>query len=169
MSAVSTIPTPLRVLQAWLGALALIVAHFGLRPLVSGRVELDFALIAVLFAAVRMRPGFAALTGFVVGICLDAMSPGSFGTEALALTLLGYATPWLRAVFFSEHVGLTAMLVFASKWLLDAALLLLTGTSSAGGVMSTLLIWSPLSAALTSVVAVILLTLFRPLFRPAAR
>jgi rod shape-determining protein MreD len=32
----------------------------------------------------------------------------------------------------------------------------------------TLLLWSPLSSALTALVAVVLLVLFRPLYRPQA-
>lgn len=152
--------------RAWIGFAILIAAHFGVRPLVAGRVAVDFALIAILFSAVRMRPGVAAVTGFLVGISLDAMAPGTFGTHALALTLIAYGASWLKAVFFADHVGLTGLFVFAGKWVLDIALALLTGVSSGVSLVIALLVWSPLSAALTALVAMLLLVMFRPLYRP---
>ncbi len=152
--------------RAWIGFALLMAAHFGVRPLVAGRVEVDFALIAILFSAVRMRPGLAAITGFLVGISLDAMAPGTFGAHALALTLIAYGSAWLKAVFFADHVGLTGLFVFAGKWLFDIALALLTGVSSGISMVIVLLVWSPLSAALTALVAMLLLVMFRPLYRP---
>lgn len=154
------------VARAWIGFALLIAAHFGVRPLISARVDVDFALIAILFSAVRMRPGLAAVTGFLVGLALDAMAPGSFGAHALALTLIGYGASWLKAVFFADHVGLTGLFVFLGKWVLDIALTLLTGVSSGISLVIALLVWSPLSAALTAAVAVLLLVMFRPLYRP---
>ncbi len=149
-----------------IGFALLIVAAFGVRPLAPANVDVDFALIAVLFSAVRLRPGLGAVIGFLVGFALDAMAPGSFGAHALALTLIGYGASWLKAVFFADHVGLTGLFVFTGKWLLDIALVLLTGVSTGISLVITLLVWSPLSAALTAGVAVLLLVMFRPLYRP---
>jgi rod shape-determining protein MreD len=153
-------------LRAWLGFALLVTAQFGVRPLLGGRASVDFAVIAVLFSAVRMRPGLAALTGFVTGIALDALSPGSFGASALVLTLVAYGASWLKAVFFADHVALTGLFVFGAKWLFDVAMTLLTGVGSGASLLVTLLLWSPLSAAATALVAVLLLLLFRPLYRP---
>jgi rod shape-determining protein MreD len=153
-------------LRAWIGFALLIVAHFGVRPLIAGRANVDFALIAVLFAAVRLRPGVAALTGFLVGMALDTLAPAHFGSTALVMTGLAFGASWLRAVFFADHIALTGLFVFGGKWLFDLATTLLTGSSAGASLMVTLLLWAPLSAALTALIAVLLLALFRPLYRP---
>jgi rod shape-determining protein MreD len=155
-------------LRAWTGFVLLIVAHFGIRPLVAGRANVDFAVIAVLFSAVRMRPGVAALTGFLTGLALDALAPGSFGAHALVLTLVAFGASWLKAVFFAEHVALTGLFVFGAKWAFDVVMALLTGPGAGVSLSVALLLWAPLAAALTALVAVLLLVLFRPLFRPSS-
>lgn len=156
-------------LRAWLGFALLISAQFGVRPLIAGRATVDFAVIAVLFSAVRMRPGLAALVGFFTGLALDALSPENFGASALVLTLVAFGASWLKAVFFADHVALTGLFVFGAKWLFDAVMTLLTGAGAGTSVLATLLLWSPLSAAMTGVAAVLLLVLFRPLYRPQSR
>lgn len=154
------------VLRAWLGFVVLLVAHFGVRPLIDARATVDFAIIAVLFSAVRMRPGFAALTGFLSGLALDALAPGSFGANALVLTLVAFGASRLKAAFFSDHVALTGLFVFVAKWTFDTVMTLLTGAGTGVSVLDRLLLWAPLAAALTALVAVLLLVLFRPLYRP---
>lgn len=156
-------------LRAWGGYFLLVLAHFGVRPLLASRASVDFAVIAVLFAAVRMRPGLAAVTGFLTGLALDALAPGSFGSNAIALTVVAFGASWLKAVFFGDHVALTGLFVFAAKWLFDVAMTLLTGIGTGTSLVAALLLWSPLSAALTALVAVLLLVLFRPLYRPPSR
>jgi rod shape-determining protein MreD len=154
--------------RAWLGFVLLLTAHFAIRPLIGGHVHVDFVLIAILFAAVRMRPGFAAVVGLLTGLGLDALAPGTFGASALALTVVAFGASWLKAVFFADHVALTGLFVFAGKWLFDVALTLLTGGVAETSWLVTVLLWSPLSAALTALLATLLLTLFRPLYRPHA-
>ncbi len=152
--------------RAWLGFALLVTAHFGIRPLITGRVTVDFLLIAVLFAAVRMRPGLAALVGFLAGIAVDALAPASFGAFALALSVVAFGASWVKAVFFADHVALTGLFVFAAKWLFDITHTFIQGRSSGAGLLVELLLWSPLSAALTAMVALVLVTAFRPLYRP---
>ncbi|WP_396207565.1 rod shape-determining protein MreD [Gemmatimonas sp.] len=153
-------------LRAWAGFAVLVGAQFGVRPLIAGRATVDFAVIAVLFSAVRLRPGVAAVVGFLTGLALDALSPGGFGASALVLTVLAFSASWLKAVFFADHVALTGLFVFSAKWLFDVAMALLTGVGSGASMLVALLVWSPLSAALTAVVGVLLLVVFRPLYRP---
>jgi rod shape-determining protein MreD len=153
-------------IRASVGFVLLVLAHFAVRPLFAGPVAVDFAIIAILFASVRLRPGLAALTGFAVGVVLDAFAPGNFGSTALVATLLGFGASWLKAVFFADHLTLTGLFIFGGKWLFDVALTLLTGVKGSTTLVVELLVWSPLSAALTAVVAILLLTLFRPLYRP---
>jgi rod shape-determining protein MreD len=152
-------------LRLGLGFLLLVIAHFTVRPLVGGPAPVDFLLIAVLFIAVQLRPGLAALFGFGVGLATDALAPESFGAGALALTLVGYAGGWLRAVFLADQLPLTALVVFGGKWLFDAIYLAVGPAKRGTSAVVQLLLWSPLAAALTAIVAIVMLTLFRPLFR----
>ena len=117
--------------KATFGIALLVLAHFSIRPIVGGRAPLDFLAIAVLFTAVRVRPGAAALIGFFAGIIVDALTPVSFGAGAIAFTLVAYAASWLKAVFFADHVALTGLFVFLGKWLFDA-IYLVAGRGSRG-------------------------------------
>ncbi len=153
------------MVRSGIGFVLLMLAQFGIRPLVAGRVDVDFAFIAIFFLAVRMRPGIAAVTGFLVGIALDSMAPATFGTQALSLTLIAYGASWIKAVFFADHVGLVGFFIFAGKWIFDITHSLLAGVSSGIPLVIALLVWSPLSAAITALVAVLLLVVLRPLYR----
>ena len=153
------------LLVAWIGCVLLLAAQFGVRPLMGGVVSVDFALIAVLFAAVRMRSGFAALTGCLVGVILDAFAPSQFGAQALVLSVLAFGASRVKALFFTDNVGLTGAFIFVGKWLTDLVLALFVGTGTTS-LWLALLVWAPLGAAVTALAALLLLTLFRPLFRP---
>jgi len=156
--------------QAVVGFLLLVVAHFSLRPLLGGPVLIDFLSIAVLFSAVRVRPGVAAVIGFVAGIAVDSLALDAFGTTALAYTLVGYAASWLKAAFFTDNLSLTALFVLLGKWSVDIiAVVLAIGVPDRAAVVQ-LALWSPLSGALTALVAVVLLVVARPWFAsPIAR
>lgn len=150
--------------RALVGFLLLVVAHFTLRPLLGGPVLVDFLTIAVLFSAVRVRPGAAAAIGFAVGVSLDSLSPGSFGTAALAYTCVAFLASRLNAAFFTDNISLTGAFVLAGKWAVDAVTLLLAGGLADTQSLMQLLVWSPLSAVLTAVVALFLLAVARPWF-----
>lgn len=155
--------------QAIIGFALLLVAHYTIRPLIGGRAPVDFLAIAVLFSAVRLRPGYAALLGFLVGVAFDSLAPGYFGAAALSFTLVGYAASWLKAVFFADHVALTGLFVFVGKWVYDG-LYMLAGPRIGGvDLLVQMLLWTPIAAALTAGVAVLLLTIFRPLYRPQTK
>ncbi|MBC8086091.1 MAG: rod shape-determining protein MreD [Phycisphaerae bacterium] len=152
--------------QAVIGFALLLLAHYTVRPLLGGRAQIDFLAIAVLFSAVRVRPGSAALMGFLIGLTVDALQPDSFGAATLAFTLVGYSASWLKAVFFADHVALTGLFVFAGKWLYDGVYNLAGPRIGGLDLVLQMLLWTPLAAALTALVAVLLLTVFRPLYRP---
>jgi rod shape-determining protein MreD len=152
--------------RAWLGFAFLLAAHFVVRPLFLGRANVDFIIIAILFSAARMRPGLAALVGFLTGLAVDALAPGTFGASALVLSLVAFGASWIKAVFFADHVALTGLFVFGGKWSFDVAMAVLTGGRAGASLVVSLLLWSPLSAVLTALLAVLLLAVFRPLYRP---
>jgi rod shape-determining protein MreD len=146
--------------------LVLIVLHFAVTPLLGWRVTPDFLVIAVLLAAVRMRPGVAAATGMVVGLLGDALVPEAFGVGAFTLTALGFAASWLKAVFFSDNVLLHGVFFFAGKWVHDVVSVLMHQSLGWGDGAVQLLLWSPLAAALTSIAGLLLLVLFRGILEP---
>lgn len=157
---------PANFLRTTIGVLLLVLAHYSVRPVIGGRAPIDFLAIAVLFMAVRVRPGAAALIGFTAGIIVDALNPVSFGAGAIAFTLVAYAASWLKAIFFAEHVALTGLFVFLGKWLFDAIYLVAGREARGTDLFVQLVLWSPIAAALTALIAIMLLTLFRPLYRP---
>lgn len=155
---------PVHGLRAVAGVLLLVVAHFSLRPLLGGPVLIDFLSIAVLFSAVRVRPGVAAVIGFVAGIAVDSLSLDAFGTMALAYTAVSYMASWLKAAFFTDNLSLIALFVLLGKWSVDViSVVLTTGIPDRSGWMQ-LGVWSPLAGALTALVAVLLLVVARPWF-----
>lgn len=162
-------PGPGVALRAWIGFLLLLAAHFSVRPFIAGRWSVDFVILAILFSGMRMRPGLAAVVGFCTGLALDALAPETFGAHAIVLTVIAYASSWLEAAFFAEHVALTGLVVFGGKWLFDLAMTLLVGARTGVSTAAILLFWSPFSAVLTALVAVLLLVLLRPLYRPLTR
>ncbi len=155
---------PMNMLRSTASFVLLVAAHFSIRPLIGGPAQVDFLCLAVLFAAVRVRPGAAAVIGFLSGIGLDSLALDGFGTAALALTVVAFGASWLKAVFFADNPGLTALFVFLGKWAYDVVHVLVSGGVPDGRVLVQLLLWSPLAAALTAFTGVLLLLLARPMF-----
>lgn len=151
--------------KAVVGFALLVVAHFAIRPLFHARFNVDFIIIAILFASVRVRPGVAAVLGLLAGLSLDALAPQAFGAASLAYVVVANAASRVKAVFFADHVALTGAFVFLGKWAFDAIYTLLNGGARGIELVVQLLLWSPLSAALTALVAIVLLTALRPLYR----
>jgi rod shape-determining protein MreD len=142
---------------------ALIALHYSVRPLFATRASVDFLVIALLLAAVRVRPGAAALVGFALGLLVDSLKPGTFGAASLAMTMIGYTASWLKPVFFADNLPLNAFFFFVGKWGFDALYLTVGQRLHGSELVMQLLLWSPLAAALTAAVGVLLLVLARPL------
>lgn len=139
----------------------LLALHFTVRPLLQWRVAPDFLVIAVLLAAVRVRPGVAALIGFFTGLMADALSPAAFGAAAFSLSVVGFGASWLKAVFFSDNVVLHAFFFFVGKWAFDIMFLIVARQHDIFELMTQVVLWSPLAAALTAVTGLLVLMLFR--------
>jgi rod shape-determining protein MreD len=145
----------------------LVLLHFTLRPLLGWRAPIDFLLLAVLTAAVRVRPAGAVIIGFVVGIIADSLSPDTFGAGAFGMIFVAYLASWLKAVFFADSLPLNAMFFFAGKWLFDIIFFIAEHRLSGIELVQQLFLWSPLSAAATAIAGVIVLLLMRPFLEPA--
>ncbi len=155
--------------RAWVGFGLLLVAQFGVRPLFATRANVDFLIIAILFSAVRVRPGIAAILGLLAGLTVDALAPSAFGAATVSYVAVAFVASRVKAVFFADHVALTGLFVFLGKLAFDTLYATLSGAGSGAGLFIQLLLWTPLSAALTAAVSILLLTVLRPLYRPTTR
>jgi rod shape-determining protein MreD len=142
--------------------LVLVVLHYTLRPVLGWHASIDFLAIAVLLVAVRARPGVATAVGFAVGLISDSMTPEAFGAGALAFSVVAYAASSLKAAFFADNLALNAVFVFLGKWVGD--LIYLAAEHRLGGseFLAQALFWSPVAAAVTAVVGLVVLALVRP-------
>lgn len=143
--------------------LILIVLHYTLRPLLGWRTSIDFLLIALVFGAVRMRPAGAAVYGLVIGLAADSLTFGAFGAGALAATIVGYAASYLKAVFFADNLALNGFFIFMGKWLFDLVYVLMERRMHGTELLMQIIVWSPLSAAVTAVAGVVAITVLRPI------
>jgi rod shape-determining protein MreD len=142
--------------------LLLVVLHFTVRPwLGNPRAAPDFLLLALLVYAIRARPGAAAVAGFAVGLLGDALTPVAFGAGALAHTVVGYLAAWGKAVFFAENLAVNAGFFFAGTWIRDLLVLVGSGHLEGTDLLWQLVVWSPLKAATTALVGVVVLVVFR--------
>ena len=154
--------------RAIISFLVFVLLHYTLRPLLGWRAPMDFLLIALLLASVRVRPGTAAVIGFIVGLVSDSLAPDALGAGALAMSVVGFSASYLKAVFFADNLALNAFFFFLGKWVFDVFYFVLEHRVRGVELVQQLLLWSPLSAAVTAAVGVLLLFLMRPLLDPAA-
>jgi len=141
----------------------LIVLHYTLRPLLAWRASVDFLIVALLLGSVRLRPGFAAVYGFLLGLVADSLGVSGFGVAALGMSVVGYAGSWLKAVFFADNLALNGFFLFLGKWLFDLIFLLVGRGLHGSELAMQIFVWSPLSAAVTAVAGVLALSILRPL------
>ena len=141
----------------------LIVLHYTLRPLLSWRASVDFLLVALLLGSVRLRPGYAAIYGFLLGLTADSLGVSGFGVAALGMSAVGFAASWLKAVFFADNVALNAFFLFLGKWIFDLIFLIVGQRLHGAELAMQIFVWSPLSAAVTAAAGVVALSILRPL------
>jgi rod shape-determining protein MreD len=154
------------VIRTMICCVILVILHYTLRPLLGWRAPVDFMLIAALFGAVRMRPGYAAVYGLLLGLIGDALAVNGFGAGALAMTLVAFGASWLKAVFFADNLSLNALFFFVGKWLFDLIVVLAGHRLAGTDLAMQVLVWSPLSAAVTALAGAVALTFLRPLTEP---
>ena len=137
---------------------ALGLAQFGLRPrLADPRFAPDFILLALLFLALRVRPGAGAIAGFLVGLGTDALAPTAFGAAALAATVIGYTAGWVRTVFVAENVLVSALFVLGAAWARDIIQVVASAQLAGGGLAWQLLVLSPAAALATAAAGLVTL------------
>jgi putative effector of murein hydrolase LrgA (UPF0299 family) len=75
--------------------------------------------------------------------------------------VVGYLAAWGKAIFFAENLAVNAGFFFAGTWVRDLLVLVGGGHVEGMGLVWQLLLWSPLKAASTALVGVIVLVIFR--------
>ncbi|MDH5235299.1 MAG: rod shape-determining protein MreD [Gemmatimonadota bacterium] len=140
----------------------LLILQYTVRPILDWRAGIDFLIIALLVLAVRVRPGAAAASGFLIGLVADALTPAAFGAGALAMTLVGFAGSRLKAGFFAENLWLNAVFVFVGKVLFDLVYLLAEQRLGGAALLTQLFVWTPLAALVTSLVGLLVMAMVRP-------
>jgi rod shape-determining protein MreD len=141
--------------------LLLLALHFLIRPLIGTRISIDFLVIAVLLAAVHVRPGVAAIIGFATGLIADSLTPLSFGAGAMAMSAVGSAASWLKAAVFGDNVLAQTVFFAAGKIAFDIIYLVVEGRLGISGLAMQLLVWTPLSALATGLAGVLVVFTFR--------
>jgi rod shape-determining protein MreD len=141
----------------------LVVLQFIVQPLMPWRVSPDFLIMAVLYGAVRMRPGWAAVLGFGIGLATDSLILSGFGTGALAMAVVGFGASWLKGMFFADNVAINAAFLFLGKWAFDIIVVVAQHQMSIGATLAQVFGWSILSALMTAVVGVVAMAILRPL------
>lgn len=140
--------------------LLLIVLHYTVRPLVGARISLDFMVVAVLLAAVLVRPGIAALIGLATGLIADSLTPLSFGAGAFALSAVGSTASWLKATVFGDNILQQVVFLAAGKWAFDIMYLIVERRLGLADLAVQLVLWSPLSAIATGIVGALIVKTF---------
>ena len=139
----------------------LLALHFTVRPLIGTRLSIDFLVIAVLLAAVYVRPGIAALIGFIAGLIADSLTPLSFGAGALAMSAVGSAASWLKAAVFGDNVLAQTVFFGAGKLAFDIIYLVVERRLAISDLLVQLVLWSLLSALATGLAGVLVVFTFR--------
>ena len=115
----------------------------------------------------RLRVVGIALSSIVNFVNPEMLVLGG-GAGALAMTAVGATASWLKAVFFADNVVLHGFFFFVGKWAFDIVYVSAERRMHGVELATQLLLWSPLSAALTAVAGVILLLMLRPVLEPQA-
>src|SRR5262249_15814875 len=92
--------------RTFLVCVILVVFHYTLRARLAWRASVDFLLVALLLGSVRLRPGYAAVYGFFLGLVADSLAATGFGVAALGMSVVGFSASWLKAVFFADNLAL---------------------------------------------------------------
>jgi rod shape-determining protein MreD len=154
--------------RTFLVCIILIVLHYTLRPLLAWRASVDFLLVALLLGSVRLRPGYAAVYGFALGLVADSLAATGFGVAAFGMSVVGFAASWLKAVFFADNLALNGFFLFLGKWAFDLIFLIVGRGLHGAELGMQIFVWSPLSAAVTAVAGVVALAILRPIMEARA-
>ena len=145
--------------RVWATVVVLALLHFLLHlGFGLGNVAPDLLTISLLLAAREVRMGTAAGIGFAFGLLLDSFSLLAFGTNTVAMTLLGAAGARTRDVFVGDSFFFVVSYLFLGKWVKDLLYWVLVGEGIREPFVQAVLVGSSLNALYAAAVGVIVVT-----------
>jgi len=138
----------------------LIVSHFGLHlSLGIGESAPDLLVVALLIAAREVHIGRGAGLGFFLGLLDDAFSVLAFGANTFAMTLVGMGGARTRDLFVGDSLVFLASYLVLGKWMRDFLHWVAIGEGLREPFIDTMLVQSPISAAYTGVVGLVVIAI----------
>ncbi|MEX0856427.1 MAG: rod shape-determining protein MreD [Gemmatimonadota bacterium] len=144
-------------LLTWAVVISLPILHFLLHVgLGLGPWAPDLLTVGLLVLAREVRPSVAAGAGFVFGLLEDAFSILAFGTNTVALTVVGILGARSRDLFVGESLVFLVSYLALGVWLRYALQWLVSG-SALRGPAAELLFQAPLAAVYSAGVGILIL------------
>jgi rod shape-determining protein MreD len=148
-------------LSFWIFIIVVVIVHLALRVALGlNAAAPDLMTVAVLLSARVLRGASAAAVGLGLGILADALSPTTFGAQALVNTIIGYLGARSRDLFEGDSLLFAAAYVFLGKWLRDAIYILITQQAHVEP-WAMLITNAPLAALYAAFGAILALMLYR--------
>lgn len=127
--------------------LALVTLHFVLHLTAGlGDAAPDLLTVGVLLLARQVHMGVASAVGFGLGLLEDSLSVVAFGSNALALTVVGAVGARTREWFMGDSLLFMASYLAAGKWLRDFLHWLLVGPGFRDDFLAMFFLQAPLAA-----------------------
>jgi NADH:ubiquinone oxidoreductase subunit 6 (subunit J) len=78
------------------------------------------------------------------------------------MTIVGFAASRLKAAFFADNIAINAIFVFVGKVAFDLIFLVSERRLGGASLATQLFVWTPLSALLTAIVGLVVMSVVRP-------
>jgi rod shape-determining protein MreD len=144
--------------RLWGIVAVLVVLHFLIHlGLGVGRSAPDLLTLALLIGARDLRMGTGAGLGFVFGLLEDSFSLLTFGSNTIAMTVVGALGARTRDLFVGDSALFTVLYFFVGKWVHDLALWLLMGAALRESFLFTMLVQATLGAVYVAGVGMIVM------------
>jgi rod shape-determining protein MreD len=140
----------------------LVLAHFVLRLAIGLEWGTpDLLTVAALLAARRLTGAQAAGLGLVLGLVDDGLSINSFGSAAVALTIVSFLGARSRDLFEGDSLLFLVVYLFLGKWLRDALILLLDQAPGSVEPVSEIFLGMPVAAIVAALAGMVGMVLYR--------
>lgn len=140
----------------WLVLAALIVLHYLLHlGFAMGREAPDLLTVALLLGARTGGAGKGAALGFSLGLLEDAFSVLAFGSNAVAMTVVGAVGSFTREFFVGESILFIFAYFFVGKWFRDLIQWMVMGEPLREPFVREILLGAGLGALYVAVVGLI--------------
>jgi rod shape-determining protein MreD len=144
--------------RLWGTVAVLVFLHFLIHlGLGVGRKAPDLLTLALLIGARDLRMGTGAALGFVFGLLEDSFSVLTFGSNTIAMTVIGALGARTRDLFVGDSALFTVLYFFVGKWMHDLALWLLMGAALRESFLYAMLVQATLGALYLAVVGLIVM------------